>query len=73
MIIEISDTGCGIAPDRMTHLWDMFQQSKDGFGFGLWWLRTFILRQGGKIDCTSKQNEGTTFTVRLPAIDSMNT
>jgi signal transduction histidine kinase len=69
VVVEISDTGHGISSERMTHLWDMFQQSQDGLGFGLWWLRTFILRQGGTIDCESEEGEGATFLVRLPAVD----
>lgn len=67
VVIEISDTGKGIAPERMTHLWDMFTQSADGMGFGLWWVRTFIERQGGTIGCDSEPGAGATFTVRLPA------
>ena len=66
--VAISDTGCGIAPEKMKHLWGMFQISRDGLGFGLWWLRTFIERQGGTIECKSQPNKGSTFTVRLPAI-----
>jgi signal transduction histidine kinase len=68
VVIEMEDTGCGIAEDRMNHLWDMFQQSDNGLGYGLWWLRTFIVRQGGTIDCTSRPGEGSTFTLRLPAV-----
>jgi len=68
VIIEIGDTGKGFPPERMTHLWDMFQQSDTGLGFGLWWLRTFIVRQGGTIDCVSTPGRGTTFTIRLPAV-----
>jgi signal transduction histidine kinase len=67
VIVEIADTGRGIAPDQMEHLWSMFQQSEDGLGFGLWWLRTFIERQGGSIECHSKADEGARFIVRLPA------
>jgi signal transduction histidine kinase len=67
VIVEIADTGRGIAPDQMEHLWSMFQQSEDGLGFGLWWLRTFIERQGGSIECRSKADKGATFIVRLPA------
>lgn len=67
VVVEISDTGKGIPPTQMTHLWGMFQQSDNGLGFGLWWLRTFIARQGGSIDCRSKLDKGTTFIVRLPA------
>ena len=67
VVVEISDTGSGISQDRMAHMWDMFQQSKDGLGFGLWWLRTFIERQGGTIECASKPGQGATFVVRMPA------
>jgi signal transduction histidine kinase len=65
--VEIRDTGRGIDPDRMEHLWDMFQRSKTGLGFGLWWIRTFIVRQGGTVDCSSCPDEGACFTIRLPA------
>jgi len=67
IIAEIKDTGRGISPEQMTHLWNMFQQSENGLGFGLWWLRTFIERQGGSINCHSKPDKGSTFVVRLPA------
>ena len=70
VIVEIADTGRGIAPDQMEHLWSMFQQSEDGLGFGLWWLRTFIERQGGSIECRSKADKGARFIVRLPASGS---
>jgi len=68
VIVEISDSGKGIPQKQMNHLWDMFQQSSDGLGFGLWWLRTFIERQGGTIECNSKPETGATFTVRLPIL-----
>ncbi len=67
VVVEIEDSGRGITPEQMTHLWNMFQQSEDGLGFGLWWLRTFIERQGGSIKCVSEPEKGATFTVRLPA------
>jgi len=67
IVVEISDTGRGISAEQMSHLWDMFQPSAGGLGFGLWWVRTFIERQGGTIVCDSTPDSGTTFTVRLPA------
>ena len=67
VIVEISDTGSGITPDRAARLWDMFKQSEDGIGFGLWWVRTFIERQGGSISFKSEPGKGTIFTIRLPA------
>jgi signal transduction histidine kinase len=71
LVVEISDTGRGITPDQQTHLWDMFKPGTDGLGFGLWWVRTFIERQGGTISCDSKPGSGATFTVRLPAYRSV--
>ena len=67
VIVEIKDTGRGIPPRQMAHLWKMFQQSENGLGFGLWWLRTFIERQGGSIECLSKPEDGARFILRLPA------
>ena len=67
VVIQISDTGPGITPDKAARLWDMFKQSEDGVGFGLWWVRTFIERQGGSISFQSEPGEGATFTIRLPA------
>ena len=67
VVVEIKDTGRGIPAGQMVHLWDMFQQSEDGLGFGLWWLRTFIERQGGSIKCHSEPGKGAAFLVRLPA------
>jgi signal transduction histidine kinase len=67
VVVEVSDTGRGLTPEQMAHLWDMFQQSTDGLGFGLWWVRTFIEQQGGTIACESSPGAGTTFTVRLPS------
>ena len=65
--IVVSDTGGGIAPEQMEHLWDMFKQSDGGLGFGLWWVRTFLERQGGTISCDSEPGAGANFAVRLPA------
>ena len=67
VVVQISDAGPGITPDKVAHLWDMFKQSEDGVGFGLWWVRTFIERQGGTISFESEPGKGATFTIQLPA------
>lgn len=67
IMAEIKDTGPGFSSEQMKHLWNMFQQSENGLGFGLWWLRTFIERQGGSIRCQSEPGNGAAFVVRLPA------
>jgi signal transduction histidine kinase len=69
--IEVGDSGVGITPEQMAHLWTMFKPTahwgaETGTGFGLWWVRTFIERCGGTITCESQPGAGATFTVRLP-------
>jgi signal transduction histidine kinase len=65
--VEISDTGKGISYNKLKHLWNLFQPSDEGLGFGLWWMRTYIERQGGAIECHSQPDKGATFIIRLPA------
>jgi len=65
VVVQIGDSGRGIAPERMAHLWDMFKPSPDGLGFGLWWVKTFVDRQGGEIECQSRVGAGTTFRIVL--------
>jgi signal transduction histidine kinase len=67
VIVEIRDTGKGMPSHHLDHLWNLFQPSEDGLGFGLWWMRTFIERQGGNIECRSQPDNGATFIIRLPA------
>ena len=66
VMVKISDTGKGMPAHHLEHLWNLFQPSDEGLGFGLWWMRTFIERQGGTIECQSRLGEGSTFIVRLP-------
>jgi signal transduction histidine kinase len=56
-----------MTPEQTAHLWDLFQPSPDGLGFGLWWVHAFVERQGGEILCDNRPGEGMAFTVRLPA------
>jgi signal transduction histidine kinase len=65
--VDINDTGKGILDNNLKHLWNLFQPSNEGFGFGLWWMRTYIERQGGTIKCRSQPGKGATFSIRLPA------
>jgi signal transduction histidine kinase len=74
--IEIGDSGVGITPEQMAHLWTMFQPTANwgaeaSSGFGLWWVRTFIERHGGTITCESQPGAGATFTIRLPVHSEM--
>ncbi|HUY90117.1 MAG TPA: heavy metal sensor histidine kinase [Pirellulales bacterium] len=67
----VSDTGIGIAPDRLPHVFERFYQvdaarSAGGHGLGLSICRWIAQIHGGTIDAESRLGEGTTFTVRLP-------
>jgi heavy metal sensor kinase len=70
----VADTGVGIAPDHLPHIFDRFYRvpSADpdkGLGLGLSFVAWIVKAHGGTIDVQSKLRQGTTFTVTLPAGD----
>lgn len=70
-IITITDTGHGIAPEHLGHIFEPFFTTKTpqkGTGLGLSQVYGIILQHGGHIDVHSQLEEGTTFTIYLPAI-----
>ena len=79
--ISISDTGSGIAPDELPHIFDRFYrggpdsasgvpsgpgESARRFGLGLAIAREIVARHGGTIAVESEPGRGTTFTLDLP-------
>ena len=67
--IEVKDTGCGIDPVHLDHIWDPFFTTKSvgqGLGLGLAVTFNIVKRQGGEIKVESRLGEGSTFTVTLP-------
>ena len=68
--VLIRDTGCGIASEVMDRIWDPFFTTKEvgkGLGLGLALTYNIVKRHGGTISVESRLNEGSLFTVRLPA------
>lgn len=66
-VIEISDTGRGIAPEDIAKVFEPYYSTKEtGTGLGLAIVRKAIDDHGGTISVTSKQGSGTTFTITLP-------
>jgi signal transduction histidine kinase len=64
---HVSDTGCGIAPDRLTAIFDDFVTTRRrGLGLGLATSRRIVEQLGGSIAVTSEVGRGSTFTVRFP-------
>jgi len=71
--IAIADTGPGIAPEHLPHLFDRFYRTDEarsrdrgGMGLGLAIAKEFVLAHGGTIDVESRPGKGTTFIVTLP-------
>ena len=66
--VEVRDTGAGMSPETAERAFIPFFTTKDkGTGLGLAIVKRLIEHHRGTIECTSKQGEGTTFVVKLPA------
>jgi PAS domain S-box-containing protein len=69
VIVEIRDTGCGIAPENLKRIFDTFYTTKAagvGTGLGLSICRRVVGELGGRIEVESIVGEGTTFRIELP-------
>jgi len=67
--VEISDTGCGIAPENLTRIFEPFFTTKPvgkGTGLGLSLAYGIIQRHQGSITVSSEPDHGSTFRVILP-------
>jgi signal transduction histidine kinase len=69
LLIEIQDTGPGIAADVQPRIFDRFYRSgeRGGSGLGLPIARSLVEAHGGTISATSLLGHGTTISIRLPA------
>jgi signal transduction histidine kinase len=73
--IAIEDTGTGIPPEAISHIFEPFFSTKDeaeGVGLGLAVAYGIIQRHGGDLEVESQLDHGTTFTVTLPKRPPMN-
>ncbi|HEU5467111.1 MAG TPA: ATP-binding protein, partial [Gemmatimonadales bacterium] len=75
VILAVSDTGIGIAPGDLPHIFDRFYRAefartrtgeRAGAGLGLAICRWIAEAHGGTIEVQSRPGRGTTFTVTLP-------
>jgi signal transduction histidine kinase len=67
----VKDTGIGISPSDITHIFERFYRapdsvSKPGHGLGLGMVRAIAHAHGGEVRVTSTVGQGSTFEVRLP-------
>ncbi|MGB8686325.1 MAG: response regulator [Microcoleus sp.] len=69
---EIQDTGVGISPEELSHVFQAFvqtssgQKTQKGTGLGLTISRQFVLLMGGNITVESQLERGTTFKFEIP-------
>lgn len=65
--VTVSDTGPGIAPGDVDHIFNAFVTTKkDGMGMGLSISRTIVEAHAGKISVTPNHDRGVTFRLTLP-------
>jgi signal transduction histidine kinase len=71
-LMEVADTGVGIAPEHLPHVFDRFYRvdkartrARGGSGLGLAIVRGIAEQHGGKVTVTSDSGKGSTFTVWL--------
>lgn len=72
--IDVKDTGEGIAPENMPHIWERFYQAgrhtrdPDSAGLGLPLVKEMVEAMGGTVVAESTPGVGSVFTIRLPRI-----
>ncbi|KYD06635.1 hypothetical protein B4102_3020 [Heyndrickxia sporothermodurans] len=67
VIVTIKDSGVGIPEDKLKLLGTPFFTTKEnGTGMGLTQVFSVIYQHGGRINIVSKENQGTTFTIKVP-------
>ena len=70
--VSVHDSGVGVSPSDLPHIFDRFFRSSNvrmrigGYGIGLAGAKQLIEQHGGRIDVTSEEGVGSTFTIRLP-------
>lgn len=72
-IIVVKDNGIGIAPDKLSFLFEKFyripqgnKHNAKGYGIGLFYVKSMVEEHGGSVSVSSIVNKGSTFTLKLP-------
>jgi two-component system, OmpR family, heavy metal sensor histidine kinase CusS len=72
VIISVGDTGSGIAPEYLPHIFERFykvpgaNKANSGYGLGLAINKSIITSLGGEISVQSETGKGSIFTIKLP-------
>jgi two-component system OmpR family sensor kinase len=72
IVIEVADTGPGISTNEVQRVWEELYRGEGargvpGSGLGLPLVQAIIEKHGGKVALRSRQDQGTVFSLRLPA------
>ncbi len=74
-VLRVKDTGVGIAPDLLPHVFDLFTQSQrsldrsqGGLGIGLALVKRLVEMHSGRVEAHSVLGKGSEFVVRLPIL-----
>ena len=68
MVFSVRDTGIGIRPKQLPHLYErFFRGAGSGIGMGLAIVKELVDACGGKIEVETRSGEGSVFTVHIPA------
>ena len=74
VVVEISDTGTGIAPDNLERIFEPFYTTKaigEGTGLGLSVSRRIVEEHGGIIEASNNTANGARFTIYLPTNEEL--
>jgi signal transduction histidine kinase len=78
VIIEVEDTGIGIPPADLPHIYERFRRGSNvinstipGTGLGLAIIRDIVDLHGGTIEASSQEGQGSLFRIRLPVRNSL--
>jgi PAS domain S-box-containing protein len=76
-VIRVRDTGFGIPPELLPHIFDLFTQadrtldrSEGGLGIGLALVERLVVMHSGKIEANSTPGQGSEFIVTLPCVEA---
>jgi signal transduction histidine kinase len=79
VVLEVSDSGCGIRPEMTERIFERLFQASDpavagrkGLGLGLYICKDLVARQGGQIWARRAPEQGTVFSVTLPIFSLSN-
>jgi signal transduction histidine kinase len=76
VLLQVKDTGEGIAPEDLSHIWERFyrsdrarMQSSSGSGLGLALVKELTEAMGGSVAVESALGQGSCFTITIPRAD----